>query len=52
MEEERQSREYMAETKLKELEGIDDRLASRLNQGISVKFEFIQGSNRWRGKTH
>jgi len=36
MDEERQNREFMAETKLRELEGIDERLASKMNQAITV----------------
>jgi hypothetical protein len=28
----------MAETKLKELEGIDDRLAARMHQAVNVGF--------------
>ena len=36
MDDERQNREFMAETKLRELEGIDERLASKMNQAIGV----------------
>lgn len=39
LEEERQNREFLAETKLKELEGIDERLASRLSQASSARQE-------------
>lgn len=37
MDDQRQNREFMADTKLKELEGIDERLAGKLNQSIAVR---------------
>jgi hypothetical protein len=36
LEEERQNREFMTETKLKELEGIDERLSNKLQLAINV----------------
>lgn len=39
VEEERQQREFMEETKLRELEGIDERLDSRLQQAVVVQHQ-------------
>lgn len=50
IDEERQHREFMAETKLKELEGIDERLAARMHQAVNVAYSHAVKS-RGRGKT-
>lgn len=36
MDDQRQNREFMADTKLKELEGVDERLGLKLSQAIQV----------------
>lgn len=41
VEEERQQREFISETKLRELEGVDDRLSLQLQTAVNVILELI-----------